>query len=241
MPLPSSSFIISPNSQPAVIPTPNGRHLEFTPNAMPETPFAKTLSYFKQKGKENSPCKNRRNALLPEEIAELAWEANDEEDLEKYRDMDLAPMEPVMESDAAGDLITFGTLVKSDITTVSNAPSIVMQRNESTGTYDFLVQDIDVSRTFKAAETRPQPPATPSIRHSHPIEQNEEDIADAETLDAAPNAVQRQLIICPLDPTFVTVIGMLPRAMFWVAAAPVAKFSNKAYDTVVEKFTQMEL
>jgi len=106
-------------NSPSVIQTPNGRHVDFTKgSSVFETPFTKTLNYFKTHvNKENTPHKVRRNASLPEEIAELAKEANlnelddeyvgsDTEDLEKYRAMDLALEEPVVENKIAGDLIT---------------------------------------------------------------------------------------------------------------------------------------
>lgn len=94
-------------------------HVQFTPKSVTEeTPFANTLKYFKQfKGKENTPSKSRRNASLPEEIAELAKEAqqegiDDEDEVwDKYREMDLVPMDPVMDDGIAGDLIT-GTPIR---------------------------------------------------------------------------------------------------------------------------------
>lgn len=86
---------------------------------VPATPFARTLEYFRQfKDKENTPIRPRRNAALPEEIAELAQEAQDNqdenfstdsEDLDQYREADLAPIDPVMEDGWAGDLIMLGT------------------------------------------------------------------------------------------------------------------------------------
>ncbi|KAJ4345472.1 uncharacterized protein N0V89_011603 [Didymosphaeria variabile] len=89
-------------------------HVQFAANAsVQDTPFAKTLKYFKQfKDKENTPSKSRRNASLPEEIAELAKEAQQEgvEDekvmWDKYREIDLAPMDPITDDEMDVDLIT---------------------------------------------------------------------------------------------------------------------------------------
>lgn len=100
-------------SSPSIIQTPGGKHIEFVQNSsVQDTPFTKTLNHFKQyKGKDISPNKSRRNASLPEEIAELAKEIQeDEEDeareeLEKYRDLDITPLDQVMEDNIAGDLI----------------------------------------------------------------------------------------------------------------------------------------
>jgi len=224
MPLPSSPF---PNIEPSVIPTPGGRHLEFTPNAaIPDTPFAKTLSYFKEhKGRDNSPSKSRRNASLPEEIAELAREANEEEeeDLDKYRDIDLAPMEPETESKDVENLITLDSPVKTQ----------ALHDRSSLGYKSFGYNTL--------GEVKRQQFMTPSRRLSLPLEQDEEDDADAEKSGEVSEVEENQPVTQPEDPTFVTVIGMLPEAMFWVAAAPVARLSNMAYDAVVEKITRMEL
>jgi hypothetical protein len=203
--------------------TPGGGHLEFTPNApVLDMPLTKSLHYLKHhRGKENSPSKSRRNASLPEELAELAREANEEEGLEKYREMDLAPMEPVMESDAAGDLITFSTS--------SKAHGALMT----------------VRKANVALDTSPEAPPQQlrvSIPHlSLPIEQDESDDADSEYSEAMNCSPEKQLIVYPQHPTFVTVIGLLPKTMFWAAAAPIAKYSIKAYNALVEKIGSLEL
>lgn len=108
-----------------------------------DDPFQSTLKHFKgfqgtgvddsprgrKIGKENSPYKPRRKASLPEEIAELNREASageasansdeDLSDLEKYREYDLAPLDPVMEADSAGDLIA-GDLIMAKSSPVVN-------------------------------------------------------------------------------------------------------------------------
>lgn len=124
-PLPHSSFTPFPTISRAVVQTPGGKHLDFAPSAtLSSTPFTQTLNYFKQyKDKETSPSKRRRKASSPEEIAELAREARVEEqeakeeeglkELEKFREIDLAPIEPVMEGGVAGDLVLSGTPVRA--------------------------------------------------------------------------------------------------------------------------------
>jgi hypothetical protein len=228
--------------------TPSGRHLDFTTNStIHETPFTKTLNYFKQqKGKENSPSKARRKAALPEEIAELVRDA-EEEDLDKYRDVDLAPMEPVMESDTAGDLITFGTPVKAIISTSEKStihPERLPHQVTSPSNSDIKelvdlspIEAVLVHLSPKDAE----PPSTPSSRLSRPFKQDVDSGADAEYSDTVSNPEDKQLILYPQHPTFVTVIGMLPEALFWATAAPIAKYSTKAYDALVDKFAGSEL
>ncbi|KAF2682334.1 hypothetical protein K458DRAFT_419744 [Lentithecium fluviatile CBS 122367] len=144
----------------AATPDSNGtKHVVFAPNpSVPDTPFANTLKYFKQlKGKENSPSKARRNASLPEEIAELAKEAQQEdalegmgategnEDLEQYREMDLGPLDPVMEDGIAGDLIMLGTPTKPRV-------DAWMERNKKGSSSNF-VQDDEASECIEDRAT----------------------------------------------------------------------------------------
>ncbi|KAF2831809.1 hypothetical protein CC86DRAFT_463601 [Ophiobolus disseminans] len=253
-PLPLSSF---PDIEPSVIPTPGGRHLEFTPNAsIPDTPFAKTLSYFKQyKGKENSPSKSRRNASLPEEIAELAREANEEEeDLEKYRDIDLAPMELVEGEDVVDEVYADGEEDGSeDMDSVPKQLVLVSDHIE-----DLIILDTPTKsntspdrssvgyKSFgyntRAHEMRSQQLGSPSPRRlSLLIEQDEDEDADVETPDTVVTTEEKEVVVQVEDPTFVTVIGLLPEAMFWAAAAPVARLGNAAYHALVKRFASLEV
>jgi hypothetical protein len=233
--------------------TPNGCHLAFPPNAtIPDTPFTHSLNYFKQhKGKENSPSKSRRNASLPEEIAELAKEAKEEEDLEKYRKLDLAPMEPVMESKNVGDLITFGTPARSNISpslagptsftrssrqeTDVHEPSSIMETSKPM--VSTVVNELPSLNNAAVAEAEAQISEVVSPSHiSLPEEEDDATFVDAEVLPILQNKRKTRY---SEPPTFVTVIGMLPEAMFWSAAAPVVKYSNKAYDALCDKFTKL--
>jgi hypothetical protein len=254
-----------PESRPAVVATPSGHHLAFTPSStIPATPFTKTLNYFKQvKGKENSPSKSRRNASLPEEIAELAREANEEEDLEMYPEMDLAPMEqpvmeqpvmekPVMESKTAGDLITLGTPVKTSIMTPplsSASPVRLVHRTTPVGYLNdsgrvggpptALVVTKEAPSDHAVAEaTKVVPSGTSLSTAPLSVEQDVIDDTDVDTSDTASGTKDKQLQVHE-PPTFVTVIGILPGALFWTAAAPVAKYSHMAYDALVEKFAEL--
>jgi hypothetical protein len=252
-PLKASSSIKSPDSRPTVESTPSGRHLKFTPYAtIPGTLLTKTLNYDKQyKGKENSPTKNRRNASLPEEIAELAREAKEEEDLDAYREMDLAPMEPVMESDTAGDLITFGTPLKSNISTTAigpTTPDIFAQRTPITTRLSLgLGEGMGMSESVEdsSAGMHALPGKTAASGTWSPVG-HEGDNEDTETLDVVPDEEDRgdqdkQMILYPQHPTFVNVIGMLPQTIFWVTVAPIAKYSTQAYEALVEKLKELKL
>jgi hypothetical protein len=149
---------------------------------------------------------------------------HEEEEDSKLRGINLSIEEPVMETDTASDLITFGTPTKSNI----------LPDRSSLGYKSFVYNS-------RAQEMRSQCPVTPSPRRlSLLTEQNEDEDADVEASDALPRAQEKEVVIREEDPTFVTVIGMLPNAMFWAAAAPVAKHSNMAYDAMVKKLTHSE-
>jgi hypothetical protein len=263
-PLPSTSFINfpSPTCAAGVVSTPGGKHIDFaSTSTVPETPFTKTLSYFKQyKGKENSPSKRRRNASSPEEIAELAREAAVEEQeaeekkelggLEKYRELDLAPEEPVMESTSAGDLIMCGTPVRTGDgwfkASVSGLPRTSSRVKDAPETWTSSTRQTDLYPSDSETEDWvkiQQPPATPSPQKpTLPIEQDEDHDADVEeSEDSGPSDEKKQIIVYPRHPTFVTVIGMLPKAMFWATAASVTKYGSRAFDVLVERLTGLEV
>jgi hypothetical protein len=82
--------------------------------------------------------------------------------------------------------------------------------------------------------------ASPS-RFFPPIEENDNEDADAENSGAVLNLNEKQLIFYPRHPTFVIVIGMLPEAIFWVTVAPVLQYSEKAYDALVERLAGLGL
>lgn len=256
-PLTSSSLINFSDYEPAVVQTPGGQHIDFAPNAhIADTPFFNTLRHFKEhnKGKENSPSKSRRNASLPAEIAAVAREAEkeeqldkrceEEEGLEQYREIDLAPMEPVMESDAAGDLITLSTssLPRGVLIDVGQDSDHSSGKDESTKMAHDLQPVSPQDQSVSNGEVEQiEDPATSPSRLCLPLEQDTEEDADAEDSDSPFNPEQKQLNLYPHQPTFVTVIGLIPETLFWVTAAPVARLANKAYDTLIEKFTGLEI
>ena len=229
--------------RPSVTATTSGKHLAFTDIAtISESPFynnAALRSLKHYRGKENSPSKSRRNASLPEEIAELAREANeadDDKDLRKYRDLDLAPMEP--EEDG-------GSTFLESPEKRSRALSMGSKIDEE------LAEEVYDLRTLT-----PQSDGSPTREEFVSMEQDadthSEEVFDLGTLtppsertEFAPLVLPNrdhareddQLILYREDPTFVTVVSMLPEAMFWAAAAPVAKLGNLAYDKLAEQFT----
>jgi hypothetical protein len=256
-PLPSSSLINFSDYEPAVVQTPGGQHIDFAPNAhIADTSFVNTLKCFKDhsKGRENSPSKSRRNASLPAEIAAVVREAEKEEELDKgceededlelYREIDLAPMVPVMESHATGDLITLSTPARPRDLLIDFHKSqdlSLTQGERIARAHDLQLEfSQDKELTDYAKKQLQEPTKSPSCLIL-PLKQNTKDDADAKSSDSVSNLEQEQLILYPHQPTFVTVISMIPETLFWVTAAPVARLANKAYDTLIKKLTGLEV
>jgi hypothetical protein len=205
------------------------------------------LDYFKQsKGKENSPSNNRRNASLSEEIAELAREANEESNLEIYREMDLAPMEPVMESDTAGNHITFGTPVRSNISSMTFGSDIFSP--QAAAFEDLVPEDKPTAPLSAVTATTEDLEGDAYARLSHtetalsqPAQENETKDSGNTSKSLGKAVVEKEIqdTQSPQQPPFITIIGLLPQAMFWVAAAPVVKYSNKAYEALVDGFAKL--
>lgn len=250
-PIPAPDFS---DARPAVMQTPRGKHLDFTSSAaVHDTPFSKTLSYFKQhRGKENSPSKSRRNASLPEEIAQLAKEANDqeiaqlveetkdEEDLEKYREMDLAPMEPLLEDESTEDLITLNTPAKVNPFTVGPQGTLLdLSEQNAKDTEDSNDEMSDFVQVFEAntvgnlVDTCSVPAAEQSCLLFS--EHDSDSGADADRSESTSNEGDRQLTLVPEHPTFIKVIEMLPEAMILQIRASMAHYSNRAYEALVDK------
>ncbi|KAL1795226.1 hypothetical protein ACET3X_007042 [Alternaria dauci] len=235
--LTSTSFIDFPLPTYAVVQTPNGKHIDFaTSDVIPYSSLDNTLDYFRaQEGDEISPHKHRCNTSSSKTTAELARETRVEEEeaaeqralaeLDQFRDMDLAPTEKVMGGGPAGDLITFGTPVKA--------------KDEEL--FSHMAPETFGSEFEEQKHTqRSKPSILLSYRTPSLIEQDEEDDADVEESDTAFSSEQRQPSISPRCPTFITVIGMLPVAMFWATVAGVVNGSSKAFDVLIEKLTGLK-
>ncbi|KAI2479118.1 hypothetical protein Ptr902_09329 [Pyrenophora tritici-repentis] len=241
-----------------MFPYPNSPFFEYFPvSTNLDSPSSPVITYYK--GLENSHPKRRRNASSPEELAQIAREARvDEEEaeekkelqeLDQYRDFDLAPIEPVMESHAAGDLIMSATPAKARAAEDWNeciSPSALSRVQHASKARGFSVvsslvdtedeEDIDASYL-----ARPCAPTPSSRRPRLPVEQDEEDDADVEDWDFVVRREDKDVFVESYEPTFITVIGMLPTAMFWATAAPVVKLGSDAFDTLVETLTGLKV
>jgi hypothetical protein len=155
-------------------------------------------------------------------------------------------MEPVMESDTAGDLITFGTPVRSNISGVTIGSDIF---SSPTPEIEGLVPEHKPTAPLSSVAAMTEDLAgNADARLSHTetslsqsFEEHETKDSDntSQSLGKAAVEEERQDTQFPQHPTFITVIGLLPQAMFWVAAAPIVKYSNKAYEALVDGFAKL--
>lgn len=199
--------------------------------------MANTLSYFgSHEDISSSQHKSRRSASSPTEITDLARDARvDEEEaaeqrelaeLHRFRDMDLAPIETVMQGGPAGDLIICGTPAKAR----DEAPFL----QSASDTVDSEMEDwIDLQRP----QSRLPSPPRPNLL----VEQDEENDADVEESDTSSDPEREQLVSVSQYPTFLTVISMLPAAIFWTTAASIVDCSSKAFDMLIEELTGLKV
>lgn len=181
---------------------------------VPETPFAKTLSYYKQmKGIENTPSKRRRNTALPSEISELAEVAVDGQ-------VKTSPSHPeelphrIMETDR-----------QPATSALTDLESMVHDGRDQ----DMANQDMANLAHFTIAREDPRQTNTP-------MGAAPETVGDKVAYkESAGDETEKQLILFPQHPAFVTAIGMIPATMFWATAAPVVKYSSMAVELLIDK------
>lgn len=190
----------------------------FTQQNIPETPFTKTLNYYKQiAGSENTSTKRRRTTALPQEIAEVAEAAHSMTEHAGAIDKALphSPSSIVDANDlpstsALDDLMEMAVPeVNKDVMILSRKvlPEEVSHQVDALGT---------VSEEINSMQAEP---GTPS---------SDED-------------AQKQLILYPQHPAIITAIGMIPATMFWATAAPIVKYGNMAVELMIDKLRETYL
>ncbi|EUC44259.1 hypothetical protein COCMIDRAFT_98724 [Bipolaris oryzae ATCC 44560] len=102
----ASEPTLSPNTSSAITTPPKA------PCNTPSSPTPNSLPPSKHRRNPDSRNIDFRRPRHKVEEEEEGEEEEEEEDLEQYRTMDLAPLEPIMQSSSAGDLITYGTPIK---------------------------------------------------------------------------------------------------------------------------------
>lgn len=216
-----------------------------------------------RKGKENSPSKRRRKAASPEEIAELAKETSGEEagvdmentefltdrddvddrdkhegeDLNQYRGIDLTPLEHVMSSGTAGDLITSGTPVRAGDVSLFTDNGLGLGQGQGVETpmaSTPRTPKVDNTTKYNSATDFH---ATPSSPLPSALLANYSVSPTTLTVEPSPSPPHSTGTKEDDHPPFTTIIALLPQAMFWAAAAPVVKYASKAYDVLIEKMT----
>jgi hypothetical protein len=177
----------------------------------------------------------------------LSWRgANKEEeaDWEKYREIDLAPMEPITDGENAEVLVSVASNVSPGCNSLGSMPfeysALAEEMQSERCNIPSLPQRpsllLEQGRDENEDAEIPYPPGTPS-RISSLLQVASAGYVDTDTTAAAPHLDAKELGIRLEHPTFATVIGMLPKAMFWSVAAPISRLSNMAYDAMVDVFT----
>ncbi|KAJ4382835.1 hypothetical protein N0V86_002060 [Didymella sp. IMI 355093] len=137
--------------------TPESAHIQTTTSqSVLETPFTKTLSYFKQyQGAENSPFMRRRNTALPQDLVELTEDVADT--LNKTDDMLCNSEQPEVQDacvlTGASALEDLKAMVQSN-GTIEAAGAAVQQE------YDYIQDSAVEEQTTRKAEVAPESPVS---------------------------------------------------------------------------------
>ncbi|KAF1932160.1 uncharacterized protein M421DRAFT_89513 [Didymella exigua CBS 183.55] len=167
----AETAVLVPSTPTPSVEKPEPAHMQIATNqTVPETPFTKTLSYFKQhKGAENSPSKKRRNTALLKEIIEVAGDVTNVEvrvDIPEW-----VEAQPVMEdtslSTVTSALADLEAMVgSSDVVKAAGAPAQqeedyvqVTAVVELTSDKDDIVTKPAISEDQKQIILYPQHPA----------------------------------------------------------------------------------
>lgn len=212
-PTEESTVLVPSNSTSATL-APGRNYAQFVANQnIPESPFTKTLRYFKQyKGTEDSPSKRRRTTALPEEIADLVEAANSPE------------AEMSLENLKHSEHSTPGTAHKPAF-----SANFALAGLEGMATPQASTSSTNVQGTFNGLDCPDQPPTTVNAVTGSDSQQREM------TSESAQDSAQTQLILYPRHPAFVNAIAMIPATMFWMTAAPVVKYTGIAVDLLIDK------
>lgn len=207
------------------------------------TPSRKsTRSSRSSESKATTPFKRRRKASSLDELAALAriaaieeTEAEEEaalKELEKYREMDLAPLEPIMKSKTAGDVIMHGTPVKAQNTEIFGS----RYRTLKYRTPQTLSGGQKRKRGVRLQLQTPTRCSVPLLG------QEEGHSKDTKTPEACfPTSDQHHAVPHANHPTFITVIEMLPATVFWCTAAAIMRCSLKVLDALIERLTGLRV
>jgi hypothetical protein len=200
----------------------------------PGTPFTRTLNYFKQyKGAGNATSKRRRNTALPQEIFAVAEVANSPEEL---------PSSKVLEKSRH----VSGDLAHENVSAVKLIIDETSRGNQGLTS----VRPLNTPGMPSGEAEKENGPIRVQMEQliiigpdTAPMAALEETCTDrvVDASEPAPDDIQKQLILYPRHPTFVNVISMIPASMFWVVAAPVAKYTTLAVDLLIDKLRETYL
>lgn len=207
----SETAILVPSTPTPATQTPEPVHIQFVTNHnVPETPFTKTLSYFKQyKGTENSPSKRRRTTALPQEIAEVTED-----------DIDVGTKTSSPEEDETQPVVRDAS--------VSTATSALVD-------LEAMAHPDDNIDAVSAAFSLHREDGTLQVSASTDGSLEQAATEDETVMDSTVDDAQKQVILYPQHPAFVNAIGMIPATMFWATAAPIVKYSGIAIELLIDK------
>ncbi|UPX11384.1 uncharacterized protein EKO05_0001990 [Ascochyta rabiei] len=216
----NGSILLVPSTPEPTAQAPDQNHIQLVANQnVLETPFTRTLSYFKQhKGAENSPSKRRRNTALQQEIAAVAGIATDAED------------QPCSTEQTELRHVSLNTVYPSALPTTS-APAdlegiVLVQATEDTEEAQGNIARVDEPhQAHTSSQTAPE--ATSK--------------KDGAIVHSEADDTQKQLIVYPQHPAFVNAIGMIPAAVFWMTAAPIIKYTTAAVDLLIDSLRDVYL
>jgi hypothetical protein len=197
-------------------------------HSVPETPFTKTLSYFKQhNGADLAHYKPSRNTVIPQEIAAVATEATSIPESLFLRHIENT-------KDSFKD--STGGRVPSTGSAVDDLMFLQKDFGPPTPCEDLLFERFsqeEVGTDYQANKEHSVPSgAGPGSKPAVAVaSKNDIGYVPDSTLDDA----QKQIILYPQHPAFVNVIGMIPATMFWMTAAPVVKYTHIAIDMLIDK------
>ncbi|KAF2009822.1 hypothetical protein BU24DRAFT_467335 [Aaosphaeria arxii CBS 175.79] len=259
-----------------------------------DTPFADALKHFKNiKGnrsasrKHNFPGKLRRNACLPAEIAQVvqaakaaeddleklarrAMETNnceenkDLQDLERYRQYDLAPLDTVLDTQAAGDIImlgspssTFSKMSKGNVeqpksttagalaSPTTNPVELITPPKRASADDSSIPGSSGSSCILKVESDASEVQLTNYIRECGTklnADQVDMDNPAATIFDNPDSYVvgTNDAGISGEHPVFIQVIGLVPMALMTTLVAKMTSIANWSIDTILSKLAGLD-
>lgn len=210
----SNVQLLVPNTPEAITLNPEPANVgSFAHQDVPETPFTKTLNYYKRiSGKENTPARHRRNTALPQEIAEVAKAAcNMDEQTDTIDQMAARSSPPLTRENEVPSTSALEDLM--EMAEPETDPSVNFSPHTSLSENIPYLIDARLDTNPEGISSVQAEPGTPL---------SEDD-------------AQKQLILYPQHPAIINAIGMIPATLFWATAAPIVKYGSMALELMIDQ------